>query len=843
VTISVTGTGNDLSVGSIATGQSVTLSVAGAVLDADSGTDTTDISASSLSITAASVGASANALETDVEVLSLTLGAGGAYLNEANGLMVTGDGIQSAGSVNLVSQIGNIDLNAHVQLSGEASLTLQAVTGAITQTERSTVETEAGGISIEGLTGASVARVQSDTGRIEVLATEGPFVVPSDSTGVDYGQQPVRIQGAGVDLGAALAGSGTIEFTLPSQGTHLSTLSVDNAPLVLSAAELNALASALPIVVGDTVGFNSESPVEGEQLGLFIDNAELDRLVDGFDRIVMGSQDPRQQIWLNAPVVNGVTQSLVFRDPLVLVASGTAFDAEGRKLAAGSIHMGGSLQGEGLVILGSGSTTHLTAAQQTHSGNVLISDGLVVHSDSRIEVTQAHGLLEIRGSILVKSGATLSLSASEVRLGAFGTGGGSVVLEAGATLVLGTEHLTVDTALVIDGGGLGHLVLQGVTQNGVVQDFELSVHDLQNLTAQMLDDSFDTIVMGHTGTDTTVMSPSLWSEGAGSVLLVGETVHLGAVGSNATWQMGGDTLFTTDRGDLVLNADLLSSNGSYLVLEANDGQVRMASDASILSDGGLVTLHATTGIEVGQIDTSGNDQLRGAVALDSAQGQIVLAAAYDDALGIRSQSVSMFGYGQLRGDVAAEDRVVRVESDRLQLSAPMGQATRGMNEHGVYYRLMNKANMYSQVQVVGDAPDRVMLSRADTAGKPIQSAVYTASNAQATAGFTQQIQSMALGLSSRSVDADVGMQAQAYLSSYVRPMLSGLSAQQLQERNWISLDTLSQDHLNDDLLLSDLAYGFDEDDEASFVMGLPAVQPISSGLQASSEVLFDYEVA
>jgi hypothetical protein len=112
--------------------------------------------------------------------------------------------------------------------------------------------------------------------------------------------------------------------------------------------------------------------------------------------------------------------------------------------------------------------------------------------------------------------------------------------------------------------------------------------------------------------------------------------------------------------------------------------------------------------------------------------------------------------------------------------------------------------------------------------------------ASTSEGFTRQVQTMALAGSNRLVGQDVSMQAQAYLSSYVRPMLAGLSAAQAREKDWISLDTDGFDDQDDDLLLSDLAYGFAEQDDASFVLGLPAVQPISAGLSASSEVLFDY---
>jgi hypothetical protein len=269
----------------------------------------------------------------------------------------------------------------------------------------------------------------------------------------------------------------------------------------------------------------------------------------------------------------------------------------------------------------------------------------------------------------------------------------------------------------------------------------------------------------------------------------------------------------------------------------------MASDARIVTEGGLVTLNAARGIEVGWIDASGSaaaGELRGAVALDSAQGQVVLAGTANGEMGIRAQSVSLYGYGQLMGSVAADDRVLRVESDRLQSSAPTGRTARGMNAEGINYRLMDRDATYAQAQLVGDAPQRVMLPRAEVAGQPTQSAASVAFSAQTSSGFAQQLQARALASGGQPVGHDLSMQAQAYLSSYVRPMLAGLSSLQARESNWIWLDNGALDSMDDDLLLSDLAYGFAEDNEASFVLGLPAVQPISAGISASSEVLFDY---
>ena len=59
-------------------------------------------------------------------------------------------------------------------------------------------------------------------------------------------------------------------------------------------------------------------------------------------------------------------------------------------------------------------------------------------------------------------------------------------------------------------------------------------------------------------------------------------------------------------------------------------------------------------------------------------------------------------------------------------------------------------------------------------------------------------------------------------------------------QSWIVLDDL----VNDDAdLLADLAYGFSESLDPYFVMGVPALQPASSGMLPTNEILFDYDLA
>jgi hypothetical protein len=84
------------------------------------------------------------------------------------------------------------------------------------------------------------------------------------------------------------------------------------------------------------------------------------------------------------------------------------------------------------------------------------------------------------------------------------------------------------------------------------------------------------------------------------------------------------------------------------------------------------------------------------------------------------------------------------------------------------------------------------------------------------------------------------VQARAYLAGPVHAMVVADTLSSKLQEGWILLNELVDE---DEDLLSDLAYGFSSESEApSFVMGLPGLQPASSGLLPSNEVLFDYLV-
>jgi hypothetical protein len=289
---------------------------------------------------------------------------------------------------------------------------------------------------------------------------------------------------------------------------------------------------------------------------------------------------------------------------------------------------------------------------------------------------------------------------------------------------------------------------------------------------------------------------------------------------------------------LVLSADLQTRNASAIMLRSLTGQVRMDNQSSILSNGGLVTLQASTGIEVSAINANGQitGDLSGAVALDSSAGQVILSAVNDNHLGIRAETVSMRGYGQAASQVSiAGDRALRVESDRLQVSTPSGTVLRSANAQGEsVFRALTSQGLYNQLVVVGDVPEKAVMSQADVAGQPIATAVYAALlNTRISSGFSQTVHDLA---QQASLNRHGSAQAQAYLAAAVEAVLQPARG---------SVPSFGGVMINlndtqDQLLLDDLSYGLGQDDIDSSVLGSPGQQILSFGANAQSNSLFDY---
>src|SRR5690606_24674745 len=108
--------------------------------------------------------------------------------------------------------------------------------------------------------------------------------------------------------------------------------------------------------------------------GVHLSTKELALLQDGFKQIVIGSSLKGQVVEFR-----GTDAALVFRDPLVVNASGKG----------GSVLVAGTLRGDSLTLLNAGAATTLDGAKITMQRNVLVQDQLLLRGANSIAGAQA----------------------------------------------------------------------------------------------------------------------------------------------------------------------------------------------------------------------------------------------------------------------------------------------------------------------------------------------------------------------------------------------------------------------------------------------------------------------
>jgi hypothetical protein len=105
-------------------------------------------------------------------------------------------------------------------------------------------------------------------------------------------------------------------------------------------------------------------------------------------------------------------------------------------------------------------------------------------------------------------------------------------------------------------------------------------------------------------------------------------------------------------------------------------------------------------------------------------------------------------------------------------------------------------------------------------------------------GFTRFVQRADAG-SMNGQRVEAGAQTRAYLQRVSEDIMSGLTWARHVERGLVLLEDEAAEEAP---LLSDLAYGLAEQERPSFVLGLPAMQPLSTGMAAQREWAFDFDV-
>jgi hypothetical protein len=398
----------------------------------------------------------------------------------------------------------------------------------------------------------------------------------------------------------------------------------------------------------------------------------------------------------------------------------------------GITRFSGLITGNGLTVSGPGATTYFDGADLLQNNKVEINDHVRVLSFNEQEgvkdedKTVKASLIEVKkdtlvinGGITVEPGQTLTLLADAIEFGPYKDEEVTIFVAKGATLVLGANNFIFSPKVRFDSDG-GAVVLRGapntdllrvqdeqsVQPDFVAKDFQPSAEDLARwinwLAADQDGDAgLLSLTLGDAGAETRIPSASPWNDvDADSVILRGSAVHLGSA-DEPYWDLQRDAVLRATAGSLELHVDLDAKGDVSLV--STTGQVRMDAEVTVVAKG-AVALSAAAGMVVGQIDSVQR------IDLYSPAGRIVSAAAATAGTAhVMAPAVSVHGYGQ-SWSTAQADQMLTVQAQALQVSAPSGVASRGLTTGGMVYRLMDQGVGYLQLKLVGNAPERVMVS-------------------------------------------------------------------------------------------------------------------------------------
>jgi hypothetical protein len=697
VNITTTATGADLSIASLsAASQTVTLVSQGSVLNGNTTNTAVNINAFGLNVTAAGLGNVALPLNTSVERLGGALGAGGLNLGNQGALLVKD--LASSGAV-VLSTGGDLSVASFNATGQTVSL---KVTGAVLDGNSSSdgVELNAGILTLQA------------TG----LGSQGsPLKTNIDSLTADMGNAGQGIYLSDFDKVEVLGvkGNGSLALESPVGAFEVKQDQVFTSPLVLKSQDIQISAemsgpridvvtptlegalAPMPLVLGSLVANVTPSKDEG----VHISAQEAARL--SFDTIVLGTSLAGQAIWFQT-TPGDANDRLTFKSPVEVET-------------LGNTRFSGLVRGTGLQVRGPGNTTFLDDADLLQTKDVVINDRVVVTKTSIVEVIG--GKLSLHGGLTVERNQTLTLLASDIDFGPFVAGTPvSIVLEEGATLVLGANTITWVDEVSFDSDG-GHVVLRGAPDTSQVQSRDMLpdaaplafVPSAANLAVWLDwlaadkdgDAGLSSLTLGDADANTRIPSAYPWTHlGAGSVILRGSAVHLGSADDPA-WTLSTDAVLRATAGDLILHLDLKAMGDVSLV--STTDQVRMGAGV-VVDAKGAVALSAATGIVVGQIDSYKR------IDLYSPAGRIVSAVSLAEGTAhVTAPAVSVHGYGQSWATAQA-DHMLTVQAQALQVSAPSGVASRGMTTGGMVYRLMDQGTGYLQLKLVGNAPERVMVS-------------------------------------------------------------------------------------------------------------------------------------
>ena len=655
----------DIAVGMIESGDNVALTAGGSIADANGNSNGSsgnilNVQASGLRLNAGlGVGTGTDALQVQIDTLAASVGNHGLFLVDDQTLAVGSVGTTvdqlgvsgfiapvtdaalsgivavTGGDVVLQASSGDLDIDAAIAAGGNANVLLQSVGGTVDVDANvndvgSTGAT--GSISVIGAAGVNVAAgiavLDSNLGAasLDVESSNGSVQMAAGST---LSASSVRVVAAqDIGLGQVLS-PGNVALTATA-GT------ISNA----THAGNNVQAAGLYLSAGTAAGTGANAlQTQVATLSAAVGNGGMDVVNDqAFATNSVSTTIDKVGLDGNAFAVTTATGADAIASSGAVTLEATAGDIALNSVNVGVAAINANGSGSVLVEAIAGSiavnASVLDGSVNTAGGiSLLAAQGVTIGAGAPVSIVDGAGAMDIEafdGDIAMGAGSALLASVGTLRVVAEDSVALGIVQATGNTLVQAVTGTLAAQSDVRVGAG---------TQTGT-----LTLHGAQDVTVAsgvILSDGVGAVaITSDLGNVTLATSSSLLSAGGTVNVVAAKSVATGLV------QATGNTLIQAQGGTLALNnnvtdgagaqagtltllatGDIVAASGVALGdgagrvdVESSAGNVTLAANSTLSSDGGTVNVNAAQSIALGQLIANANTRVEaqaGSIAVDN----------------------------------------------------------------------------------------------------------------------------------------------------------------------------------------------------------------------------------
>ncbi len=675
----------DIAVGMIESGDNVALTAGGSIADANGNSNGSsgvvlNVQASGLRLSAGlGVGTSTDALQTQIATLSASVGSNGVFLVNDQAFAVgavivlsndvqidgtvipetdgglTGVTAASGGDIVLQATSGDIVVNDAIAAAGDGNVLLDSVSGTLTVSAN--VADNSGGIGSMSLVGgagvvvsAGVAITDSNSSQtsIDIETSSGSIMMGMGSTVTGPSVRMIAAQ----DIDVAQVVSSINVALTATAGT------ISNAGGIANTVTAQSLYLSAGTSAG-TAGTALQTQIDG--LSAAVGNGGLHLVND--QRLVTESVP----VTINQVGLDGNTAFVITATASDAIASSGAVTLEA---TSGDIELGSG--GAGVAAINANGAGSVLVEADTGTIEVLanVLDGSV-NTPGGISLLAAQSIIIDAVSIVDGAGA-MDLEAFNGSIGMAPNGSlqasvGTVRVVADVNVELGLVQATGNTQVQAVTGSLE--VQSNVTVGAGTQSGTLTLHsaqDLDFLPGVVVSDGAGAVAITSDLGSVSMATSSLLQSASGTVNVVAErTVAMGTVMAtgNTLLQAQGGTLTLNDNvtdgtgvqagtltllatGDIVAASGVTLGDGAGRVdVESSAGNVTLAANSTLSSDGGTVNVNAAQSIALGQLIANANTRV------EAQAGSIAVNNTLQVGSGASAGDLSLLALGDV--DIAA----------------------------------------------------------------------------------------------------------------------------------------------------------------------------------------------